>query len=131
MATIKLCLVYLTIFAATVCFATLSTSHKLSSQDWLLQHCKPYRNDYAAIVSNYWSRYRHGLKVEDMLSLKGPSGRYQLVDGMLNVRPVVYVANNTMFYVDSKLGNMTEKGMASAGFSTYFQPVIDRCDAKA
>ncbi len=83
-----------------------------------------YQGDYAPLVTKLLSRYRGGINVADVLNLKLPPGRSDPVAG--GARPVVYLTNNTLHYADNKMAIRDGKGMFSAGFSTYFMPVIKR-----
>ncbi|KAL0041933.1 hypothetical protein WJX79_009402 [Trebouxia sp. C0005] len=80
--------------------------------------------DYAPLVTKLLSRYRGGINVADVLNLKVPPGRSAPVAG--GARPVVYLVNNTLHYADNRMAIREGKGMFSAGFSTYFMPVIRR-----
>ena len=112
---------------ALVCMVLLSrlgTAQKLTSKQWLHSHCKVYQGDYAPLVTKFLSRYRGGINVADVLNLKLPPGRSDPVAG--GARPVVYLVNNTLHYADNRMAIREGKGMFSAGFSTYFMPVIKR-----
>jgi hypothetical protein len=113
---------------ALVCIVLLSrfgTAQKLTSKQWLHSHCKAYQEDYAPLVIKFLSRYQGGINVADVLNLKVPPGRSASVaDG---ARPVVYLVNNTLHYADNRMAIREGKGMFSAGFSTYFMPVLKRC----
>ena len=112
---------------ALVCIVLLSkfgVAQKLTSKQWLHNHCKAYQEDYAPLVSKLLSRYQGGIDVADVLNLKVPLGRSApLMDG---ARPVVYLVNNTLHYADNKMAIREGRGMFSAGFSVYFTPVIKR-----
>ena len=112
---------------ALVCIVLLSrfgTAQKLTSKQWLHSHCKMYQGDYAPLVTKLLSRYGGGIHVADVLNLKLPPGRSDPVAG--GARPVVYLVNNTLHYADNRMAIREGKGMFSAGFSTYFMPVIKR-----
>lgn len=112
---------------ALVCIFLLSrfgNARKLTSKQWLHSHCKVYQADYAPLVTKLLSRYRGGINVADVLNLKVPPGRSAPVAG--GARPVVYLVNNTLHYADNRMAIREGKGMFSAGFSTYFMPVIRR-----
>ena len=112
---------------ALVCIVLLSrfgTAQKLTSKQWLHSHCKAYQEDYAPLVIKFLSRYQGGINVADVLKLKVPPGRSAPVAG--GARPVVYLVNNTLHYADNRMAIREGKGMFSAGFSTYFMPVIRR-----
>ena len=100
------------------------TGHKINSKQWLHDHCKQYQVDYAALIDSYLSRYSYGLKVDDILGLKSPSGRSTAV--VDPIRPIVYIVNNTLHYVDGNLATMEAEGVFSAGFSYYFSPAITK-----
>lgn len=108
-----------------VMLSTPTSAQKLTSKQWLHNHCKAYQEDYTPLVSRSLSRYQGGINVADVLNLQLPHGRsVPLMDG---ARPVVYLANNTLHYADSKMAIREGRGMFSAGFSVYFMPVIRRC----
>ncbi|KAL0019622.1 hypothetical protein WJX77_004111 [Trebouxia sp. C0004] len=92
-------------------------------KQWLHSHCK-YQGDYATLVTRILSRYPGDINVADVLNLKVPPGTSAPVAG--GARPVVYLVNNTLHYADNRMAISEGKGMFSAGFSTYFMPVIKR-----
>lgn len=102
-----------------------ASGERLNSKQWLHTHCKAYQDDYAPLINSYLSRYSYGIQVKDILRLSGPPGRWRL--NVANVKPVIYIVNNTIHYVDRTLEHMEAGGRFSAGFSTYFSPVIKRC----
>ena len=95
---------------ALVCIVLLSkfgVAQKLTSKQWLHNHCKAYQEDYAPLVSKLLSRYQGGIDVADVLNLKVPLGRSApLMDG---ARPVVYLVNNTLHYAEQN-GNQRRQG---------------------
>ena len=105
-------------------FSSRARGQRLNSKQWLHNHCKAYQEDYAPLISSYLSRYSYGINVDDVLGLTAPPGRSTSVVG--DLRPVIFLVNNTIHYVDSKLASMEARGRFSAGFSTYFSPVIKR-----
>lgn len=109
-------------FAALICVP--ANGQRLNTKQWLHKHCKAYQEDYAPLINSYLSRYSYGIKVDDILGLTSPPGRSKSV--VNDMRPVIYIVNNTIHYVDRKLENMEAGGRFSAGFSTYFSPVIRR-----
>ena len=107
----------------TVSFQAAS-AQKLTSKQWLNSHCKAYQEDYGPLIHRYLSRYRGGIKTEDVLNLKMPGGRS--VGTMDSARPVVYVVNNTLHFADERMAIREGRGAFSAGFTVYFMPVIRR-----
>ena len=107
-----------------VLLSNFSSAQKLNSKQWLHNHCKAYKADYAPLVRRLLSRYQGGIKVADVLNSKLPHGRSEPT--MDNARPVVYLVNNTLHYADSKMAMRESRGLESAGFSVYFMPVIKR-----
>lgn len=114
----------LVIYIAASIVCSIVGAQQLNSKQWLHAHCKAYQEDYSPLINSYLSRYSYGISVDDVLGLTTPPGRSKSVIG--NMRPVVYIVNNTLYYVDRKLAGMDAGGAFSAGFSTYFTPVIRR-----
>ena len=108
-----------------VLLSNFSSAQKLTSKQWLHNHCKTYEADYAPLVSRLLSRYQGGIKVADVLDSKLPLGTSDFLKD--KARPVVYLVNNTLHYADKRMARRESQGMESAGFSVYFMPVIKRC----
>ena len=101
-----------------------SEGQRLNSKQWLHKHCKAYQEDYTSLIHSYLLRYSYGIKVDEVLSMTSPPGRSKSITG--DMRPVIYIVNNTLHYVDEKLAHREAAGGFSAGFSVYFSPVIKR-----
>ena len=99
-----------------------TSAQKLTSKQWLHNHCKAYQADYAPLIDKALSRYQGGIKVEDILNLQLPAGRS---DKYLDrARPVAFILNNTLHYADAKMAAKEEQGEFSAGFTAYFMPLM-------
>ena len=114
----------LVVYIAASIICSSARGQQLNSKQWLHAHCKAYQEAYAALINSYLSSYSYWINVDDVLGLTSPPGRSKSVIG--DMRPVVYIVNNTLHYVDRKLAGMDSGGAFSAGFSTYFTPVIRR-----
>ena len=117
----------LRVLVCAVLLSNCSSAQQLTSKQWLHNHCKAYQEDYAPLIRRLLSRYQGGISVADVLDSKLPHGRSEPT--MDNARPIVYLVNNTLHYVDNKMAVRESKGTSSAGFSVYFMPVIKRYSA--
>ena len=101
-----------------------ASAQKLTSKQWLHNHCKAYQADYAPLIQRYLSRYQGGIMVDDVLNLQLPDGKHdQYMD---DARPVAYLVNNTFHYPDPKMAARESQGEFSAGFTAYFKPLMER-----
>ena len=115
----------LRVLVCAVLLSNRSSAQQLTSKQWLHNHCKAYQEDYAPLIRRLLSRYQGGIDVADVLDAKLPHGRSEPI--MDNTRPIVYLVNNTLHYVDNKMA--VRESTSSAGFSVYFMPVIKRYSA--
>lgn len=109
---------YLWLLFSTLCLS--AVAKQPTSKEWMGNNCKAYEKDYALLVNKYVSRYTSGIQVSTVLGLRIPKGRsHHLMGG---ARPIVYIVNNTLHYVDPTMPDRQANHLWSAGFSSTSCP---------